>query len=184
MIGSEYVKKITLALVIMTLIFLMAACTEDTRENEIQEPQRKVSANANEIVNEIPDNGWKLTPTFEHSVVFESGEEGSYTIVGSKDGIGFTGPFPIIAKENQKYFWFYLGEENIYDKPVEVKAIKKGTEELVDVLWGPSTFYESAEVSPGSVNMPSTLKFQSAGIWKVLVYIDGELYESIVIEAV
>jgi hypothetical protein len=180
--GSEYVKKITLALVIMTLIFLMAACTEETKENEIQEPQREESAN--EVVYEIPDDGWKLTPSFEHSVVFESGEESSYTIVGSKGGIGFTGPFPIIAKENQKYFWFYLGEENIYDKPVEVKAIKKGTEELVDVLWGPSTFYESAEVSPGSVNMPSTLKFPSAGIWKVLVYIDGELYESIVIEAV
>jgi Domain of unknown function (DUF4871) len=104
--------------------------------------------------------------------------------VGSKDGIGFTGPFPIMAKEKQKYFWFYLGEENIYDKPVEVKAIKKGTKELVDVLGGPSTFYESAEVSPGSVNMPSSLKFPSAGIWKVLVYIEGELYESIVIEAV
>jgi hypothetical protein len=39
-------------------------------------------------------------------------------------------------------------------------------------------------LSPDSVNMPSTLKFPSAGIWKVLVYIDRELYESIVIEAV
>jgi hypothetical protein len=178
------VKKITSALVMISSLFLMAACTEDTKENEIQEPQQEVSANANEVVYEIPDNGWELTPTFEHSVVFESGEKGSYTILGSKDSIGFTGPFPIMANEKQKYFWFYLGEENIYDKPVEVKAIKKGTEELVDVLWGPSTFYEGAEVSPGSVNMPSTLKFPSSGIWKVLVYIDGELYESIVIEAV
>jgi Domain of unknown function (DUF4871) len=178
------VKKITSALVMISSVLLMAACTEDTTKNKIKEPQQEVSANANEVVYEIPDNDWELTPTFEHSVVFESGEEGSYTIVGSKDGIGFTGPFPIMAKEKQKYFWFYLGEENIYDKPVEVKAIKKETKVLVDVLWGPSTFYESAEVSPDSVNMPSTLKFPSAGIWKVLVYIEGELYESIVIEAV
>jgi hypothetical protein len=117
-------------------------------------------------------------------VVFESGEKGSYTIVGSKDGIGFSGPFPIIATDKQKYFWFYFGAENIYDKPVEVKAIKKGTDEPVNVLLNTSTFYESAEASPGSVNMPSSLKFPSAGIWKVLVYIEGELYESIVIEAV
>jgi hypothetical protein len=176
------VKKITTSLVMISSLLLMAACTDNTTEKEIQEPQQEVSAN--EVVYEIPENGWEVTPTFKHSVVYESGEEGSYTIAGSKDGIGFTGPFPIMANEKQKYFWFYFGEEDIYDKPVEAKAIKKGTEELVDVLWGPSTFYKSAAVSPDSVNMPSTLKFPSAGIWKVLVYIEGELYESIVIEAV
>jgi Domain of unknown function (DUF4871) len=176
------VRKITASLVMIFSLLLMVACTEDTTEKEIKEPQQEV--NVNEMDYEIPDNGWELSSTFEHSIVDARGEEASYTIVGSKGGIGFTGPFPIIAKEKQKYFWFYFGEENIYDKPVEVKAVKKGTKELVDVLGGPSTFYESAEVSPGSVNMPSSLKFPSAGIWKVLVYVDGELYESIVIKAV
>ncbi|MBU0904884.1 MAG: DUF4871 domain-containing protein, partial [Firmicutes bacterium] len=58
--------------------------------------------------------------------------------------------------------------------------IKDGEEELIDVYSG--TFNESAEVSSDSVNMPSHLKFPSAGVWKVLVYINEELYESIVVE--
>lgn len=161
-------KNFILTLFITLMVGILAACTENT----------------NEVSYEIPENDWELSSTFEHSVVYESGKEGSYTVVGSKDGIGFIGPFPIIAKDKQKYLWFYFGKENIYDKPVEVKAIKKGTEELVDILSGPGTFYEGAKVSPDSVNMPSHLKFPSAGVWKILVYIDEELYESIVIEAV
>lgn len=178
-------EKIILALFIILTIGFLSACTENT-SNETEEPKHEERVNENKIdvSYEIPENDWKLSSTFEHSVEYESGEEGSYTVVGNKDGIGFTGPLPIIAKDKQKYFWFYFGKENIYDKRVEVKAIKKGTDELVDVLSGPSTFYESAEVSPDSVNMPSHLKFPSAGVWKVLVYIDEKLYESIVVEIV
>jgi hypothetical protein len=166
---------------------LLAACTENENNGtKSEEPKQEESVNEkpNMVSYEIPDNDWNLSSIFEHSVVYESGEEGSYTVVGSKDGIGFTGPFPIIANDKQKYFWFYFGKENIYDKPVEIKAVKQGTEELVDVLVDPSSFYESAEVSPDSVNMPSTLKFPSTGVWKVLVYIDEKLYENIVIEVI
>ena len=91
-----------------------------------------------------------------------------------------TGPFPIVAKDNQKYMWFYFGNENIYVRHVEVKAIRKGTEELIKVFSG--SFFESAKVSSDSVNMPSRLRFPSAGHWKILLYIQGEFYESIVVD--
>ena len=167
------------------MIGLLAACTENTND-EIEETKvESVNENKNDVSYEISDNNWELSSKFEHSVVYENGEKGSYEMVGNKETVGFTGVFPIKAKEKSvKYFWFYFGKEDIYDKPVEVKAIKKGTEEAVNILSGPSTFYEGAEVSPDSVNMPSHLRFPSAGIWKVLVYIDGELYESIVVKVV
>ena len=162
------------------MIGLLAACFENKAENQ----EERINANSHDIIYGTSEDDWELSPVFELSVIYEDGEEGSYTVAGNKEGIGFTGPFPIIAKEKQKYFWFYFGTENIYDKPVQVKAIKEGTEEYIDILSGPSTFYESAEVSPGSINMPSHLRFPSAGIWKVLVYIDDLLYETIVVEAV
>lgn len=178
-------KKLFLTLSILLTTGSLIACTDignNETQSETEETKQEdgVREKNNEVDYEIPNDNWDLSSTFEHSVVYESGEEGSYTIVGNKDSFGFTGPFPIIAKDNQKYFWFYFGNENIYDKSVEVKAIKDGEEELIDVYSG--TFNESAEVSSDSVNMPSHLKFPSAGVWKVLVYINEELYESIVVE--
>ena len=175
-------KKYILAFFMFTITGLLAAC--NVLDIQKSKQDKKVNENNDEIIYEGSENEWELSPTFEHSVIYEDGEKGSYTVVGSTDRVGFTGSFPIIAKEPQKYFWFYFGRQNIYDKPVKVKAIKKETKEVVDVLSGPSTFYKSAAVSPGSVNMPSLLTFPSAGIWKVLVYIDEKLYESIVIEVV
>ena len=175
--------------ILLTAAVSLAACTSDPKSHVVNvleeiEKENAVQDSPDQIRYEIPENGWELTPAFEHSVEYESGEEGSYTMIGSQEGVGFTGPFPIKAKDNQKYFWFYFGKDNLYGQPVEVKAVKKGTEELVDVLSGPGAFYESARVSPDSVNMPSSLSFPSAGIWKVLVYIEEEFYQSIVVEVV
>ncbi|MCM3718323.1 DUF4871 domain-containing protein [Fictibacillus phosphorivorans] len=180
-------KKKLLALSLFLTIGIMAACTPSSKTaKDLEKPKEKNEAqeSTNEIKEITSEGNWDLSLTFDHSVVYESGEKGSYEIVGNKDTVGFTGPFPIKEKDSQKYFWFYFGKENVYDKPVKVKAIKKGTKELVDILSGPSTFYESAEVSPDSVNMPSHLRFPSAGVWKVLIYIDEKLYEDIVVEVV
>ncbi len=99
------------------------ACTshpndESSKENEVRE-------STNEDEKAKAEDDWDMSSTFNYSVEYESGEEGSYEIVGNKDTVGFTGPFPIIAEEGQKYFWFYFGKENIYNKPVEVKARPK-----------------------------------------------------------
>ncbi|WP_430787535.1 hypothetical protein VBD025_16715 [Virgibacillus flavescens] len=170
-------KILTLSLLIMAST--LVACTSDENKDASgktkQEDTTQVSNN-----DAIQNKNWDLSPTFEHTVVYESGKEGSYTVVGNEKTFGYSGPFPILAGKTQKYFWFYFGKENIYDKPVQVKALKKGTEEMVDIFEG--TFYESAEVSPDSVNMPTHLHFPSAGVWKVLVYIEDEFYESIVVE--
>lgn len=182
-------KKHTLTLFLLLAVVLLMACTsnsisEISNESKLTKVETKVQEITNEIEKVATDGNWVLSSTFDHSVGYETGEEGSYEIVGNKDTVGFTGPFPIIAKDSQKYFWFYFGKESVYNKPIEVKAIKKGTEKAVNILSSPSNFYKGAEVSPDSVNMPSHLKFPSAGVWKILVYIDEELYESIVVEVV
>ncbi|WP_078552026.1 hypothetical protein [Bacillus alkalicellulosilyticus] len=179
-------KKLILFLATSLLVGTMIACTSDTtNENEgdpVEAGQEEVQVNTNEVVYQIPNNSWELSSIFEHSIVDENGKEVPYSITGNVETLGFTGPNPIVSDENQKYFWFYFGQEDIYDKPVEVKAVKEGTEELVDLHSG--SFYEGAEASADSVNMPSHLEFPSAGLWKILVYIDGEFYESIVVEVV
>ncbi|MGP4060176.1 hypothetical protein [Halobacillus sp. H74] len=182
-------KKHIIALSLLMTVGALVACTSnpnDETSNELNESKKEneVQESSNDVQKVGAEDNWELSSTFNHSVEYENGEEGSYEIVGNKDTVGFTGTFPIKARDSQKYFWFYFGKESIYDKPVEVKAIKKGTMEPVDIISGPSNFYKEAEVSPHSVNMPSRLKFPSAGIWAILVYIDDELYESIVVEVI
>ncbi|SDO09547.1 hypothetical protein SAMN05518871_11050 [Psychrobacillus sp. OK028] len=157
-------KKLFLFFSLSLMLIALIACTSDT----------------NEVVYELPDNRWDLSPSFEHSIVNKDGEETTYTIVGKQDTLGFTGDIIMDVEKIHKIFWFYFGKENILDKPVEVKAVKKDTEDIIDLHSG--TFYKGAEVSPDSVNMPSNIKFPTAGVWKFLVYIDGEFYESIVVE--
>ncbi|MEI5906708.1 hypothetical protein WAK64_06510 [Bacillus spongiae] len=174
-------NKLFLALLMLIIIGSLIACTNNEGESEeeatVQEAVRQVSTN--EIEDEILEDNWDLSSIFEHSVVLENGQE-SYKVVGNQSTLGFTGPLPTVANKTQKYFWFYFGNETIYDKPVDVKAIKKGEKELIDVFSG--TFHKGAELGPGIVNMPSHLRFPSKGVWKVLVYIDDDLYESIVVE--
>ena len=182
-------KYILTPTLFLWIIGLLIACSPHSDEQVVQkagEKKEETDGKENPKIAkyEFQEEDWELSPTFEHSVVYKGGDEGVYTLVGNKEEIGFTGPFPILAKETQKYFWFYFGKTDIYDKPVKVVAIKKGTQELVDILSSPSTFYKSAEVSPGSVNMPSHLKFPSAGKWRILIYIDEKLYDSIVVEVV
>jgi hypothetical protein len=168
------------------MVGTLIACTSDTNIENEGVPEEtgleEVQVNINEVVYQIPNSSWDLSPIFEHSIVDENGKEVSYTIIGNEKTLGFTGAMLMDAEQTHKMFWFYFGEENIYDKPVEVKAIKEGTEELVDLHSG--SFYEGAEVSADSVNIPSHLEFPSAGLWKILVYIDDEFYESIVVEVV
>jgi hypothetical protein len=177
-------KKIILFLLMSLMVGTLIACTaESNNEDEADTEeinQEGIKDKTNEEVKEIQNDNWELSPTFEHSIIDKEGKEISYTIVGNKETLGFTGDISLNSEKIHKLFWFYCGEENIYDKPVEVKAIKKGTEEVIDLHSG--TFYKGAEVSADSVNMPSNLQFQSSGIWKILVYIDGEFYESIVVE--
>ena len=187
--GVFNLKKHILALFLLLTIVSLVACTsnsisETPSELKVSKEENKLQESTNEVEKAVAEGNWVLSSTFVHSVEYETSEEGSYEIVGNKDTVGFTGPFPIIAKDSQKYFWFYFGKESVYNKSVEVKAIKKGTEETVNILSGPSNFYKGAEVSPDSVNMPSHLKFPSAGVWKILVFIDEKLYESIVVEVV
>lgn len=181
-------KKLILFLSMLLMVgTLMVGCssvenndgdiTEETEQEESQENTDEISKENNY---EIPNDNWDLSQTFEHTVTNQNGKESTYTIVGNKETLGFTGSSPIVTDKIHKFFWFYWGEGNIYDKPVKVIALKKDSEEPIEVHSG--TFYKGAQVSKDIVNMPSNVKFPSAGVWKLLIYIDREFYESIVVE--
>ncbi|MBO8155070.1 MAG: hypothetical protein H0Z32_01300 [Bacillaceae bacterium] len=175
----DVVNKSILSLFMILISGMLMACTSVTQHKKEANQKQEIQEHTEGIDHHIQAE-WDLTPSFEHPITYEGGREGSYTIIGNQHTVGFTGPFPLEAGKGNKYMWFYFGDEQIYDQPVKIKAIKKDTEKLITLHSG--SFFQGAEVSPDSVNMPSILKFPSAGRWKILVYIDGELFERLVVD--
>lgn len=122
---------------------------------------------------------WEKESVFNHKVRYDESGTGVYKMVGKEGRIGFT-PVEITENHGGKHMWFYWGEEDILDKPVKITAVKKGSDEPIDVFEG--QFYKDAQVSKDSVNMPSNLVLPSAGLWKIFIHIDGKLYDTLVVD--
>ncbi|MFD2923924.1 hypothetical protein [Halobacillus naozhouensis] len=164
------------------LLMLLTACETESKtegkDNKVKE--LKYEGSTLEIKDEY--NEWNLSPKFNYQTKSYSGESSTYEVIGSKDGFGITGNFPMKADKQKKFFWFYWGEENIKNQPVKVMAYKKGSEELIKVFSG--KFYEGAQINENEVNMPSYLMLPSPGVWNLLAYINDELSGNIVVEVI
>ncbi|RZT23634.1 hypothetical protein [Fictibacillus sp. BK138] len=169
-------KVVVFVITLLLLLSLLTGC-ESERKNETK--YIKARDRAIEYVEKNHD--WDLSPTFKYETE-DNGVGVTYNVLGKKDSFGITGPFPIVAGVKQKYFWFYWGEDQIKDQPVEIMAYKKGSNELIKLFSG--EFYEGAQISENEVNMPSNLKFPSAGVWNVLIYINDQLSGNIVVKVV
>jgi hypothetical protein len=174
---QQYLKKVIVFLITLLLLLCLLTGCESELMNETKDT--KARDRAIEYVEKY--NDWDLSPTFKYDTE-DNGVGVTYNVLGKKDSFGITGPFPIVAGVKQKYFWFYWGEKKIKDQPVEIMAYKKGSNELIKLFSG--EFYEGAQLNENEVNMPSNLKFPSAGVWNVLIYINDELSGNIVVEVV
>ncbi|MRG86008.1 DUF4871 domain-containing protein [Salinibacillus xinjiangensis] len=111
------------------------------------------------------------SPTFatEYGEMF--GKEGSIGIIGSKT----------ITKNGQKWMWHFWGTEDLSNKEWEVKAFKQGEVEAVNPIQ-----FKDKQLSPRGdmVNghARSSVLFPSSGLWKLQVFIDGELFGDIIVD--
>ncbi|KML31216.1 hypothetical protein [Rossellomorea marisflavi] len=128
---------------------------------------------------ELASDSWTVTPPFDLLVTAADGDNVNYRILGQPDTFGFTHS-PLVANKPHKSLWFYFGEEKILDVPIQIKAVKKGSNKIDTLHTG--SFYEGAEAGPDTINMPSLLTFPSSGTWQVLVYADKVLKETLVVE--
>lgn len=98
------------------------------------------------------------------------GNEGSLGIIGPKR----------ITENGQKWMWHFWGPESISNKKWEVKAFKQGEEEAIN----PLTFKDDQLTPRDDVingHARSSVLFPSSGLWKLQVFIDGELFDEIIV---
>jgi len=118
-----------------------------------------------DLVFEVPDSDWNASPDFVYNDTVLTGNEMEMGFVSS----GFT------AGQPNKFLWhlFAGGEKS---GSFRVDAVKKGTSDVITIL--------NAELSGSGLHqtLPSTMQLPEAGLWRLLVYVGGQFYDSMVVE--
>ncbi|WNQ14028.1 DUF4871 domain-containing protein [Paenibacillus aurantius] len=123
----------------------------------------------------MQEPSWEVTPEFK---------SGTYTMRGVENKVGFI-EAGFIAGKPQKYMWHFWGNEDLLNGPFEVKAVKQGTDQIIDVY--SSNLMSSANALAGGLNgadrtAVTMMELPEAGRWRLLPYVRGRLLDTIVVE--
>ncbi|UJF35285.1 DUF4871 domain-containing protein [Paenibacillus hexagrammi] len=129
-----------------------------------------INWNNNKVSNQanVHEQEWKTSP------IFSVGER---TMVGQPAKIGILDT-AFIAGKQKGVHWFLWGDQ---------KKLVKGTFKLTASTQGarPLTIVENYAIAYGSegvdAQVPTLMSIPSPGLWKLVAYVDDEIYGSIVI---
>ena len=149
------------------IIMVLSACTsnESTEDNFVAE----------------------VSPTFAIPVMFDDkkvqyilrGEQGKLgLLVGSGLENGDVELLPLIANEPNKYMWHFWGQ-NLTGKSLKVIGTNVETNEETVIL---DNYVLAGELNGADAHVPSSMVFPNAGIWKLDVYVEKELFGNMVVE--
>ncbi|MEK0314236.1 DUF4871 domain-containing protein [Cohnella sp. 56] len=118
---------------------------------------------------------WDITPEFR---------SGAYMMRGIESEVGFIDA-GFVAGKGQKYMWHFWGDDALLNGPFVLKAVKQGSDELIDVFG--SAQWSSANALSGKLNgadrtAVTTMTLPEAGRWRLLPYVQGRLLDTIVVE--
>lgn len=132
----------------------------------------------NEVVNN--ESALELSPTFEVDYVDEQGNDRKFTFRGIENKNGITDA-PLIVGVSQKVIWhFWDDAEKLIGKTFKVEGTSIETGERIILFEsGPLTL---APNLGATTSLPSGIKLNSTGLWKLDIYLDDEYYETLVVE--
>lgn len=117
----------------------------------------------------VAEPSWDVSPLFT---------SGTYQLRGIPKKVGFLDPGFIAGRVN-KYMWHFWGTEEELNGNFKVKALKKGTNQLIDVF---STNYLGGKNNGADRHIPSSMSLPTSGRWQLLAYMNNQLFGSIVID--
>jgi len=125
---------------------------------------------------------WTRTSTFNLPYTGNDGLPYHYVLAGEKDKVGFlVGPYqndkgPFIAGKGNKYMWYFWGSKEELAGSFNVKAVKEGTTQEIDVFSARSI---GGPLIGADAVIPSSMELPEAGMWRLNVYIHDQLFSSI-----
>ncbi|WP_256757930.1 DUF4871 domain-containing protein [Cohnella sp. WQ 127256] len=126
-------------------------------------------SNNGEIVLDVPDGDWQLSPSFKSEMS---------QLTGIEEKLGFIGMGFIEAKRN-KYLWHFWGTSEEVKGNLVIYAAKQSTDEFLRVFDG---YLSPGKVNGADASIPSSMMLPTAGVWKLIVTINGRWFENVIVQ--
>lgn len=124
-----------------------------------------------------PEEDWELTGTFDVVTTAQDGRTVTYTMRGVPGKYGIIDT-PFVAGQGNKYMWHFWGEPGEFGgKKLQVEATNRDGKTVVVFeggLGGPN--------NTATAHTPSSMTIPSAGRWKLIVRVGGEVVGHIVVD--
>lgn len=123
------------------------------------------------IMRRVSEGAWVVDGTFQ---------SGSYEMTGKADALGFINPGFVAGKTN-KYMWHFWGTAEELTGKMEIRAIRQGDNEVVDVYSSP---LQVNSHNGADTAVPTGMMLPERGIWKLIVHVDDGWIGNVIVEVV
>lgn len=169
-------KEKTLFAVFLLCLFVISGC-ESTNVQKVQNETNITLPK--DIPSFVEEKDFEKINWDMMAAEFDTGERND--MFGNKNKLGIIGP-ELKPKEVEKWLWHFWGIEK---GEFTVVGYNKNTSKICPVLsdgnWSRNGI-GGGKVNGADVSMPSNVSLPDAGKWALLVYIDGKLFDTLVIE--
>ncbi|QQT02660.1 DUF4871 domain-containing protein [Peribacillus psychrosaccharolyticus] len=163
-------KSLFIALFIC--LFVVSGCTSTTvNPNKISLPE--------DIPNFVTERDFNKIDWDRTTVAFDTGT--SSDMVGNKNKLGIIGP-ELKPNEVEKWLWHFWG---IDQGNFTIVGYNQDTSTISPVLSDGSwsrTGVSSGKINGADASLPSNVELPKAGKWALLVYIDDQLFDTLVMD--
>lgn len=164
------IKSLFIALFIC--LFVLSGCTSTTvNPNKISLPE--------DIPNFVTEKDFKKIDWDRTAVTFDTGTRSD--MVGNKNKLGIIGP-ELKPNEAGKWLWHFWGIEK---GEITIVGYNQDTSTISPVLSNGSWSRMSiggGEMNGADASLPSNVELPKAGKWALLVYIDDQLFDTLVMD--
>jgi hypothetical protein len=102
-----------------------------------------------------------------------------FSLIGVKDRIGIT-TAPLLVDVSQKVLWYFWGDPEKLTGSLKIMGTSKNSGEAITLFEG--KLGKGNSVLGSTTSMPSGIKLTDAGLWRLDVYINGKLFESLIVQ--
>jgi len=124
---------------------------------------------AGSVAMDVPDGSWEPSGTFR---------SGGFEMTGVPERLAYVGPGFVAGKPN-KYMWHFWGPAESLYGPLEIVAVKRGSSEPVPLF---RATLAAGELNGADASMPSGLTLPTAGRWRLMAFVDGAPFGSVVVD--
>ncbi|MFF5400321.1 hypothetical protein ACFY5J_24105 [Peribacillus butanolivorans] len=169
-------KIISLFVALFLCLFVVSGCTS----TKVQEPQNQNKLSLPEdIPNFVTEKDFEKIDWDRTAIKFDTGTSGD--MVGNKNKLGIIGP-ELKPNEVEKWLWHFWG---IDKGELTIVGYNQDTSNISPVLsdgvWS-RTGVGGGKINGADASLPSNVALPKAGKWALLVYIDGKLFDTLVMD--